>query len=64
MNTMTEEQIGRLVLKQLGGRSFITIYEAIALVGVALAEQGRLGDAAAMGTTHRGSQTQAERTAY
>ena len=42
MAAMTEDQIVRLVLKQLGGRSFITINEAVAVVSVALAEQRRL----------------------
>jgi hypothetical protein len=42
MTAMTEDQIVRLVLKQLGGRSFITINEAVAVVSFALAEQRRL----------------------
>jgi hypothetical protein len=42
---MTEDQIVTLVLKQLSGRSFITINEAISLVGAALAEQKRLDTA-------------------
>jgi hypothetical protein len=46
-----------LCFKQLGGRSFITINEAVAVVSVALAEQRRL-DAAMVPTRAKVSHSQ------